>query len=648
MTEKKLIVLLLSFTLLFICDTVYGQRNQSKCDTVQITSPAFLVLNDTTIHVLTDSLAIVCQRYVVITKKNGYALYNKLQSFSSKNNLINELFQMIIASSNQDTMLINKAIINAEDPYVPYTGKIIRNIKIQVLKPFGPSISDTNLPVVSIWARTLNESHIDTRNITIERKLLFKANDTINPYELVENTNELAGLPYLQDAAIILSDASKDSVDVVVLVKDKFPWLPDIDIRSATDMTLYLTNVNIFGLGQSLKGGVTMNTKSSPFIYMSDVRYFNSNLYNQITLEANYHIADYDKQYQVKMSRDIIPLSVRLGGGAEINRQEENIVIDPTDIDQSRWYFKYWNYELYATYLLYDKWNKNKSANKHTFFIPGIAASKKEYIYRPYISADSNSRFSDYTQILGNFAVVQQNYYRTNFLKSFGKAEYIPYGLQAIVTAGYTWSEFMNKPYIGLSLIGSRNFKNIGFFLLDAQFGAHISNSLDQGVLNMNLAYLTNIYKKERYRFRYLGKLSYTTGINRFTNDMLYLGEDYGFVGIKDKAFYGQERLFAEFNVISYTPWYIFGFRFAVFGFVSSGMLAMKSTPVFKGDLITSVGLGVYTQNDFLAFDSFQVRVAYFPVTPGGVSSFGISLSSIGFLNQANFLNTKPSTVEYR
>jgi len=110
---------------------------------------------------------------------------------------------MIIASSNQDTMLINKAIINAEDPYVPYTGKIIRNIKIQVLKPFGPSISDTNLPVVSIWARTLNESHIDTRNITIERKLLFKANDTINPYELVENTNELAGLPYLQDAAII-------------------------------------------------------------------------------------------------------------------------------------------------------------------------------------------------------------------------------------------------------------------------------------------------------------------------------------------------------------------------------------------------------------------------------------------------------------
>ncbi|MDG1135952.1 MAG: hypothetical protein P8N48_03475, partial [Bacteroidales bacterium] len=115
MTIKKLIILL-SFTLLFICDSLYGQSNQSKCDTVQITSPAFLVLNDTTIHVSKDSLAIVCQRYIVITKKNGYALYNKLQSFSSKSNFVNELFQMIISSSNQDTMLIDKSIINAEDP----------------------------------------------------------------------------------------------------------------------------------------------------------------------------------------------------------------------------------------------------------------------------------------------------------------------------------------------------------------------------------------------------------------------------------------------------------------------------------------------------------------------------------------------------
>ena len=129
---------------------------------------------------------------------------------------------------------------------------------------------------------------------------------------------------------------------------------------------------------------------------------------------------------------------------------------------------------------------------------------------------------------------------------------------------------------------------------------------------------------------------------------MLYLGESYGFVGIKNKAFYGQQRLFAEFDVISYTPWYIFGFRFAVFGFVSSGMLSMKDIPIFEGELLTSVGLGIYTQNDFLAFDSFQFRVAYFPVTPGGVSNFGISFSSIGFLNQASFLNTKPSTVEYR
>jgi len=55
------------------------------------------------------------------------------------------------------------------------------------------------------------------------------------------------------------------------------------------------------------------------------------------------------------LQRDIIPLSVRLGGGLEITQKEENIVIDPTDINQEGWYFKYRYYELWSSYLFYDK-----------------------------------------------------------------------------------------------------------------------------------------------------------------------------------------------------------------------------------------------------------------------------------------------------
>ncbi len=111
---------------------------------------------------------------------------------------------MLIASSIQDTMLAKNNLIKAEDAYNPYTGKIIRNIKIQVLKPMGPTISDTNLPVITSWAKAINKSHFSANKYILERKLLFKVNDTVNPLELVENARELAGLPYLQDATIML------------------------------------------------------------------------------------------------------------------------------------------------------------------------------------------------------------------------------------------------------------------------------------------------------------------------------------------------------------------------------------------------------------------------------------------------------------
>lgn len=626
----------------------FAQVAENTCDTVKIEAPAYLVLNDTSIHVLHDSTAIICDKYIVLTKKNGYSLYSKLAGESQKHAIVDKLFQMLIASSTQDTMLAKKAMMKAEDAYEPYSGKVIRKIKIQVLKPFGASISDTNLPVISTWGKALNKSHINTGKRVIERKLLFKVNDTINPLEMVENTNELAGMPYLQDATIIVSNAKGDSVDVLVLAKDKFPWLPGIDVYDIDHMSAYLKNVNMLGFGQSLGAGVTIDTKSTPVIYLSDVNYYVNNIYNQISGAVNFHVSDNDRTYQILLNRQLIPLSVRLGGGLEITQRGENIVTDPTDVDNSAWFFKYWYYDLWASYLFYEAAKHDRQTKQHTYIVPGIAISKKDYLYRPYVSIDSNSRFCNYTHFLCNVALVRQNYYRANYLRSFGKAEYIPYGIQISATGGYSWTEFMNKPYAGIGVAATTHINKMGYVFADFEFGTHFSDKLEQGAINVNLALLTGLYKKGRYRYRLLTTMNYTDGINRYTNDLLYLGEDYGFIGMNKKAWYGKQRLFLEMDAITYTPWYFLGFRFAMFGFGSMGMLGSDEHTVFHNQILGSVGLGMYLKNDFLAFGSFQVRVAYFPVTPYGISHFGISFSTLDLVKPLNFLQTKPHVVEYR
>jgi len=646
--QNKVIAFIIVICVIVFNSVAFSQVIQNKCDTVRIVAPAYLVLNDTSIHLFHDSTAIICDKYIVLTKNNGYTLYTRLRGESEKYHLVDKLFQMLIASSTQDTMLANRALMEAEDAYTPYSGKVIREIRIQVLKPFGPSINDTNLPVISSWGRAINKSHINTRKKIIERKLLFKVNDTINPFELVENTNELSQLPYLQDATIIVTNATADSVDVLILAKDKFPWLPAVQLYDFTKMTAYAKNVNLVGLGQSLGTGVTLDTKSNPIVYVSDVNYYVDNVYKQISSAVNFHVSDNDKVYQIILNRDVIPLSIRLGGGMEFSQLEQNIVIDPTDVDRSAWFFKYNYYDLWSTYLFYKINEYTHKKDDHTYIIPGIAINKRQYLYRPFISIDSNSMYNNYTTFLTNIALAKQNYYRTNYLTEFGRAEYMPYGFQFSITGGYSWFEFFNLPYIGFGMLATKHVDSFGYVFVDLDVGSHFSDKLEQGAIALNLSYLSNIHKKNRYRYRLYATVNYTTGINRVTNDLIYLGEEYGFIGMPDKSWYGQQRLFFEMDFITYTPWYAFGFRFAMIGFGSLGMLGSDSYSVFNNQVLGSVGAGVYVKNDFLAFSSFQVRVAYFPITPDGVSHFGVSFSSLGLIKHISLLGTKPKVVGYQ
>lgn len=620
---------------------------ENSCDTVTIEAPAYLILNDTSIHLLHDTTTIICNRYIVLTKRNGYTLYSKIASQMKKHSLVDELLQMLLEGAIQDTMLLKQAIMEAEDAYSPYAGKIIKEIKIQVLDPFGSAISDTNLPTVTKLGRTLNKSHVKTRQNIIKSKLHFDVNDAINPYELVENTRTLTELNFLQDAAIIVYPAEGDSVSVLVIVKDKFPWLPQPQYYTINRMKLYLKNVNMFGMGQSLGVGLTYDSKSTPILYLSDVNYYVDNIYKQVSGAFNFHVSDNDLLYQILFNRDLMPMNIQLGGGLEISQKEEVRGIDPRNIDPRAWYFKYQYYDLWASYLINDKAKQEIQNNKYLYFIPGVAINKRDYIKRPHVSIDSNSMFNNYTNLLTNIALVRQRYYRTNYMTNFGKAEYLPYGFQFSFTSGYSWAEFMNSPYVGFGAAATTHINKLGFLFVDFEFGTHFSKNLEQGTVNINLSLLSNLFKNGRYRHRILTDFSYTNAINRFTNEMIYLDDEFGFVGIDVSKWYGTKRLSFEVDYFTYTPWYLLGFRVAIYGFASGALLGESNKSIFKSQFLSSMGAGIYVRNDFLAMESFQIRFSYFPKTPDGISNFGISFTTVQFIKPFNFLNTKPHLVEY-
>jgi hypothetical protein len=254
----------------------------------------------------------------------------------------------------------------------------------------------------------------------------------------------------------------------------------------------------------------------------------------------------------------------------------------------------------------------------------------------------------DYTNLLGNIALAKQSYYRTNFIANFGQAEYIPYGYQLSFTTGYSFYEFRNIPYVGLGGAFNIHLEKAGFLMGDFDIGSYINHGLEQGAIFINTSFLSDIFRTGGLRNRLLAKLNYTDAINRYTNDMLYLGGDYGFLEIDETAWHGRQRLFFDLTYISYAPIYLLGFRFAIYGFAGAVLLGSDKHSIFHNQVLGSIGFGTYIKNDFLAFAPFQIKFAYYPVTPDGESHFGITFLSNDIIKQVNFLYTKPHIVKYK
>ncbi|MXX72411.1 MAG: BamA/TamA family outer membrane protein [Gemmatimonadetes bacterium] len=105
----------------------------------------------------------------------------------------------------------------------------------------------------SNWARSVaNRLHRRTRPSFIERELLFKAGDCLEPLMLDESERLLRALPFIAEADVYTVPIGGDEVHVVVDTRDD--WTLKLDVRGDWDDRLRLTHVglteeNLWGTG---------------------------------------------------------------------------------------------------------------------------------------------------------------------------------------------------------------------------------------------------------------------------------------------------------------------------------------------------------------------------------------------------------------
>ena len=151
---------------------------------------------------------------MISLKGNAQTIEKKSDSVSVYQN-INDLSKKSKFSRFVYKLIFKESALKAENlvPFKPkkevkvvkkhQEGKIIRNITIETLDPFGFSVSDEKKIPKKKYEKIGNSAHIKTKEITIRNIMLLKKHDSLDAKLLYESERLIRSQRYIREVAIV-------------------------------------------------------------------------------------------------------------------------------------------------------------------------------------------------------------------------------------------------------------------------------------------------------------------------------------------------------------------------------------------------------------------------------------------------------------
>lgn len=646
--NQPTIKIFLPLIIIIICSSVRGGNPENDASTgfLNIDCPSTLtkapkqnIWPDTLLYNSGDTVKKIYGKNI----ERSDAFYDSLKAIAYKRKWTAILYNLTVKSNSESVHL--EPIISTNDlPYNTFKGKVINKIEIIRLKPF-----DTLQPTKfkKILAETGNSLHIMTRRMVIKKNLLVKQGDKLDPVVISDNERLLRDLPFIDEAniQIIETSSGSDSVDLIVVTKDKFDIAFNPVIKSYDKFSFKIWSVNFLGLGHRIENNISYDGKRDPPLYYEEGKYEVSNIGGSFAKGmVQYKRNDQDRrEYILGVNRAFIPPTFNNAYGTKFT-----YVTYPAGISVADTLFQILDirYSVFDGYYSYGFALPGKNiSNLHpAYVLLSGRIINTSYYSRPYISADSNLGFRERTMIIGGISLVKNNYFITKYVYGFGETEDIPYGFTIQINGGQEFGEYYNRPYSGLVIGYGNYFNRFGYIYSRANLGTYFKNSSpEQGVADFMIRYASPLANLGGGRLRnYLG-ISLTYGFNRLPGEEILLSDQYGMEGLSNNLLRGQKRFITGWETTYYTPWYIYGFSIAIYGFVDIGILAPTDISFLKSKAYSGIGLGVRIKNENLVFNTFQLQLSYFPKPPAGANNIDLSTSSIPDMNLNNFYVTSPT-----
>jgi hypothetical protein len=576
-------------------------------------------------------------------------VYKKIKEYSSKRKITNLIQGLLLHPVNTSTdPLPTNPGKQVYEPYKPYEGKIIRNIKITTLDPFGFSVHDTNSYPRSFLEKSGNSLHVKTQYHIIRNRMLIRENDQFDSLLVKESERLIRSQSYIHDVVVtaIPTSENSDSVDVFVRVSDLWSIIPD-GALSNESLTFKLSDKNLGGLGHTISGSYWQNYLNGKNAFSA--YYFVPNIKNSYISTRLAYAIDENKNYikSLNTERPFFSPVARWAGGILLAQQK-----------QTGWIYKNYTTRLYlqSKVNIQDYWAaaawqvfKGKSVtDRTTKLIFSGRLYNIRYLEKPLEQPDLMEYYTSERFYLSGLGISSRKYVKQSYIFRFGTPEDVPIGITYGVVIGYQVKNH-ERWYWGLNHSWG-NFFKWGYFGTHVEYGTFINVSYrTESALKVSMNYFSGLFSIGKWKFRQFVKPEYTIGYRRASYDRLTLNDGYGLNGFNSGELTGTSRLLIVIQTQSYAPWNWFGFRFGPYINCSFGMLGNETSSFQHSRLYPQFGLGVLIRNDYLVVKNIQLSFAFYPSIPGhGDNVFKgnpFRTTDFGF---PDFVIGKPTTILFR
>lgn len=595
---------------------------------------------------------------MISLKGNAQTIEKKSDSVSVYQN-INDLSKKSKFSRFVYKLIFKESALKAENlvPFKPkkevkvvkkhQEGKVIRDITIETLDPFGYSVTNEKKVPKHKLEHFGNTVHIKTKEVTIRNSILFKKYDKLDSKLLLESERLIRSQRYIREVTIVPVDIpkNKDSIDIKIRVLDSWTLIPTGTL-SSTESSAKLTERNILGFGHLISGNVKnrFDTKERA----TYAQYSINNIKNTfVRFDFNYgNDFDNDSRRSININRPFYSVIAKNAGGIYYENQlmtelfPQGNEITPKQV--SYHFQEYW----YGRALKVTP--KSNSERYFTNLILALTYNEKKFNRTPSLSLDPTRYFSNEKNWIGMIGVSRQKFYQDTFVFNYNITEDIPYGENIALIIGHQEKNSNSRMYTGLSVSYGKKC-SFGYASGFAEWGSFYDAGLtEQTTFRLGLNYFSPLINIGNWRFRQFIKPTYVWGNNRdesFKDRLTLLDED-GLPGFNNRL-NGTQKWTVSFQTQSYIPGSWYGFRFSPYFNMTLGSLANEKA-LFSSKVYSKFSIGALINNDFLVFNSFQISFSYYPTIPFE----GDGINKINSFENTNlslydFQLSKPAYIKY-